>query len=137
MAKLTIKKFASPDQRRPFVDRGHVDILELGDGTCGKAVFEPGWKWSKHVRPIAGTSSCQAEHSGYVVSGRMHLVMDDGQEADMEAGDCFYIPPGHDAWTVGNDACVCLDFTGMDQYARPAAERRTGAGAEPQQPGMH
>lgn len=136
MAKLMVKRFSSPDERRPFVDKGHADILEFGEGSAGRAVFEAGWKWSKHVGPIAGTRSCMAEHSGYVVQGKMHLVMDDGQEGDIEAGDCFYIPPGHDAWTLGNEACICLDFTGMGQYARPAAERRTGAGAE-QQPGVH
>ncbi len=138
MAKLTIRKFTSPDQRRPFADKGHVDVVELEIGTAGRAVFEPGWKWSTHVKPLAGTRSCQAAHSGYVVSGRMRVVMDDGQEADMEAGDCYYIPPGHDGWTLGNEACVCLDFTGMEDYARPAAERRAGQDAgEQQPPAMH
>ncbi|HEX9289508.1 MAG TPA: cupin domain-containing protein, partial [Anaeromyxobacteraceae bacterium] len=106
MAQLIVRKFSSPDETRPFQAKGRVDILKFGEGVVGRAVFEPGWKWSTHVKPIAGTESCQAAHSGYVLSGRMHIVMDDGTEADMGPGDYAVIPPGHDAWTVGNETCV-------------------------------
>jgi len=133
MAKLMIGRFASPDETRQFTAKGHAEILKFGNGTVGRGVFEPGWRWSKHVKPIAGTASCEAPHSGYVVSGRMHVVMDDGQEAEIGPGDYAIIPPGHDAWTVGNDACVMIDFMGMAQYARP---RDLEAGAE-QHAGMH
>ncbi len=136
MAELIIKKFASPDETRPFTDKGHAEILEFGEGSVGRGVFEPGWRWSKHVKPIAATKSCEASHSGYVVAGRMHLVMDDGREADIEAGDYVVIPPGHDAWTLGNETCVIVDFVGMTQYARPGVGARPQAGEE-QQAGLH
>lgn len=121
MGQLSVKQFSSPDETRPFVDRGQVKILQFESGTVGQGVFEPGWQWSKDVRPIAGTESCQASHATYVISGRMHVVMDDGEEIEMGPGDVAMIPPGHDAWVIGNEACVALDFAGMEHYAtRPA-----------------
>jgi len=128
MAKLIVKKFSSADERRPFMAHGHADILKIGDGAVGRGVFEPGWKWSSDVKPIAGTKSCEVAHSAYVLSGRMHLVMDDGEETDIGPGDYVVIPPGHDAWTVGGDACVVLDFGGMQNYALPAREHEEGLG---------
>jgi len=122
MAKLTVRKFSSPDETRPFQSRGRVDLLTVGGATVGRGVFEPGWKWSVDVKPIAGTERCEASHSGYVLSGRMHVVMADGEEADIEPGDYVAIPPGHDAWVVGKDTCVFLDFAGMEGYARAARE---------------
>jgi quercetin dioxygenase-like cupin family protein len=130
VAKMTIRRFSSPDETRQFTSNGHADILKYPEGVVGRGVFEPGWRWSKHVKPIAGTRSCEAAHSGYVLSGRMHVLMDDGQEAEIGPGDYVVIPPGHDAWTVGTEACVMLDVAGMGQYAKPvqpAAERRAGA----------
>jgi EutQ-like cupin domain len=123
MAKMLLKKFSSADETRPF-PHGRVDILKIGDGTVGRAVFEPGWKWSRDVQPIAGTKSCEASHSAYVLSGRMHVVMDDGEEGDFGPGDYLVIPPGHDAWTVGNETCVVLDFSGMEHYAQAGREAR-------------
>jgi len=130
MARMTIKKFSAPDETRPFAAKGHAEILKFGDGVVGRGVFEPGWRWSKHVKPIAGTRSCEAPHSGYVLSGRMHVVMDDGEAADLEPGDYCIIPPGHDAWTLGDEACVLIDFAGMENYARsrPGAAGEMGAG---------
>ena len=116
---ISIKRFQSPDERRPFADKGYADILGFDGGTVGRGVFEPGWQWSKHVQPIAGTSTCQASHTCYVVSGRMHIKMDDGEEVEIGPGDVVIIEPGHDAWTVGNEPCVVLDFSGMAQYAKP------------------
>lgn len=129
MAELTVKRFSSPDEKRPFTSNGHADILKFGDGVVGRGVFEPGWRWSKHVKPIAGTRSCEVAHSGYVLSGRMHLVMDDGREVEIGPGDYAVIPPGHDAWTVGSEACVMLDFAGMEHYARSGREVRGQASA--------
>ena len=83
-----------------------------------RAVFEPGWRWSESVRPIVGTNSCQTAHLGYVVSGRMHVVMDDGTEAEAGPGEVFAIAPGHDAWIPGDEACVVIDFQGAATYAR-------------------
>ncbi|ABS25841.1 cupin domain-containing protein [Anaeromyxobacter sp. Fw109-5] len=137
MAHISIKRFSSPDETRPFADKGHAEILRFGEGTVGRGVFEPGWRWSTHVKPIAGTRSCQAAHSGYVVSGRMHLVMDDGEEAEMAAGDYVTIPPGHDAWTVGDEACVIIDVAGMEHYAEGRTASRAQQGTEAQPPAHH
>ena len=136
MAGITVKRFAKPDETRAFTDKGRAEILKFADGAVGRGVFEPGWKWSIHVKPIAATRSCQAAHSGYCVSGRMHVVMDDGEEAEFGPGDYAVIEPGHDAWTVGREPCVFVDFAGMENYARPSLERRD-APSEGSRPGMH
>ena len=107
----------TPEETRSF-DRGKMEVVTLPTATIGRATFEPGWKWSECVKPIAQTESCQAEHTGYCLSGRMHVVMTDGSEMDIGPNDAFYIPPGHDAWIVGNEACVALDFTGAAAYAK-------------------
>jgi quercetin dioxygenase-like cupin family protein len=119
MASLERKRFDKPDETRAFQDKkGKVEVLNIGGGVVGRAVFEPGWKWSDHVRPIAGTDSCQAAHLGYVVSGRQAVRMDDGTELEFGPGDVVSIPPGHDGWTVGDEPCVVLDFAGMANYAK-------------------
>jgi quercetin dioxygenase-like cupin family protein len=119
MAKLEIKSLSNPDEQRPFEDhKGGVDLLIFSQEQVGRGVFEPGWKWSEHVKPFAKTESCQAAHFGYVFSGRMKIVMNDGQEGEIGPGDVFIIPPGHDAWTVGHEPCEMIDFTGMKTYAR-------------------
>ena len=117
------KAFNKPDEKRQFQGKGFMDILQFADTTIGRGVFEPGWKWSVNVRPIAGTKSCQAPHTCYVVQGRMHIVMDDGDEIDLKPGDVVRIPPGHDAWVVGNETCVLLDFSGAEHYAERMKER--------------
>ncbi len=120
MAGLEIKKPDSPDEVRPFADKGKAHIVNLSGGAVGKGVFEPGWRWSEHVKPIAGTDSCQTAHMGYVLSGRMHIKMDDGSEGQVGPGDVVQIDPGHDAWTVGDEACVMIDFGQIQNYAKPA-----------------
>ncbi|MBN1204848.1 MAG: cupin domain-containing protein [Myxococcaceae bacterium] len=137
MSQLIIKKFSSPDARRPFVARGHADILEFEGGTIGLAVFEPGWKWSKDVQPLAGTESCQAPHFCYYLSGRMVVVMDDGTRGELGPGDVAFIPPGHDAWVVGDEPCVMLDFEGMKTYAQAREPARPQAGGEQPTPAVH
>ncbi|MER6095826.1 cupin domain-containing protein [Streptomyces sp. NPDC001728] len=120
MAGIVRRSFDAADETRPFEDgKGRVDLLTSGRGPVGRAVFEPGWKWSQHVKPIAGTGSCQASHVGYVVSGRMKVVMDDGESAEFGAGDYMEVTPGHDAWVVGDEACVAVDWTGFGDYAKP------------------
>jgi quercetin dioxygenase-like cupin family protein len=114
------KRFEDPDETRPFQDKGHVEIVNIGGGSVGRATFQPGWKWSEHVKPIAGTDSCQAAHVGYVVSGRQKVLMDDGTELEIGPGDVVSIPPGHDGWTIGEEPCVVLDFAGMSSYAKPS-----------------
>ena len=115
--ELEKKSFSSPDEVRPFADKGQVEIVKLSDGVVGKATFEPGWRWSEHVKPIAGTDSCQAAHLGFVVSGRQAIQMDDGTELEFGPGDVVTIPPGHDGWVVGDEPCVVVDFSGMEHYA--------------------
>jgi quercetin dioxygenase-like cupin family protein len=117
---LEIKNFDSPDETRPFADgKGKADVVSLSTGPAAKGVFEPGWRWSEHVKPIAGTDSCQTTHLGYVLSGRMHIVMDDGSEGECGPGDVVSIAPGHDAWTVGDAPCVLVDFGQIENYAKP------------------
>ncbi|RDI68109.1 cupin domain-containing protein [Nocardia pseudobrasiliensis] len=116
---LLIKSFDTPDETRPFEsDSGRLDLVHADTGPVGRAVFQPGWRWSTHVKPIAGTDSCQAAHVGYCVSGRMRIVMDDGSEAEVAAGDFMFCPPGHDAWTIGHEPCVMIDWTAAADYAR-------------------
>ena len=96
----------------------HVELVTLEGVTFGLATFESGWKWSECVKPIVKTASCQAPHTQYVISGRLAVRMDDGTELEYGPGDIGVIPPGHDAWTVGDDAVVALDITGMVDYAK-------------------
>ncbi len=118
MAELIAKSLDTPDETRPFVAKGRADIVVVGPVTVGRLVCEPGWRWSEHVGPLAKTESCQMTHAGYVVSGRMVVRMDDGTETELTPGDAAHIGPGHDAWTVGDEACVMLDFAGMSTYAK-------------------
>ena len=118
MAELAGKRFETPDEVRKFTDdKGQVELVDLNGHSVGRGTFEPGWRWSVNVKPIAGTDSCQVEHIGYVVSGRMALKMDDGAEREFGPGDAFHMPPGHDAWIVGDEPCVLLDFGGLKGYA--------------------
>ena len=121
MAELVGKRFESPDEVREFTDGGgNVRLVDLNGHAVGLGRFEPGWRWSANVKPIVGTDSCQVEHIGYVMEGRMALRMDDGTEHEFGPGDAFHMPPGHDAWTVGDEACVLLDFGGLKGYAKSA-----------------
>lgn len=119
-ATLERQALSAPDETRTFLDgKGKVDIVTVGGTQVGRGVFEPGWRWSEHVKPLAGTDSCQAAHTGYVVEGRMVVRMDGGAEVEYGAGDAFHMPPGHDAWIVGDQRCVLIDVTGMSNYAKP------------------
>jgi len=121
MADLEAKHFSSADETRQFAGKGKIDVVNVGGMTVGRSTFEPGWRWSVNVKPIAGTDSCQSLHLGYVVSGRMRVVMGDGTEAEAGPGDAVHIAPGHDAWVVGDEDCVFLDFgASVSRYAKPA-----------------
>lgn len=126
--RMQIKTSREPDETRTF-QKGKVELFKLGSSTVGKATFEPGWKWSECVGPIAGTASCECGHVGYQISGTMHLKSDDGREYDIKPGDSFFIPPGHDGWVVGEEACVVLDFQGFVDYAKPGSGEKK---AQPQ-----
>lgn len=108
---IEVKSTDKADERRDF-PHGHLEVLALSGLSFGVATFEPGWRWSESIRPIAGTDSCQVHHNCYVARGRMHLRMDDGSEAEVGPGDVFVLPAGHDAWTIGDEACVLYDFAG-------------------------
>ena len=117
--ELVRKPNSSPDETRPFKDgKGKLDVFSLGESILGRGEFQPGWRWSQHVKPIVGTDSCQAAHTGYVLEGRMIVKMDDGSQTEYGPGDFFFMPPGHDAWVVGDKRCVMLDFTGVAKYAK-------------------
>ena len=118
MAGIEIKSFDAPDETRPFEGNGEARLVRVAGHEVGKGVFEPGWRWSTNVKPIAGTDSCQVSHLAYVVSGRMRLVMDDNTEATVSPGDVVAIPPGHDAEVVGDEPCVLLDFGEIGDYAK-------------------
>lgn len=118
MKRITVKRFNRPDETRPFVEKGRAEILKLGEVAVSRGTFEPGWRWSTHVKPIAGSDSCEVEHALFVLTGRMKIVMDDGEEVELGPGDAADIPPGHDGWVVGSEPCVTLDFAGASQFAR-------------------
>jgi len=124
--KFESKSLNLPEEVRKF-DKGKVEIVKIAGATIGRATFEPGWKWSTCVKPLANTNSCQAAHFGYQVSGTMTTRMDDGTEKISKAGDILNIPPGHDAWVVGNEAVVVVDFQGMVDYARQGKARSAGS----------
>ncbi|MFD9127872.1 cupin domain-containing protein [Kitasatospora sp. NPDC059571] len=119
MSGLVRRSIDEPEESRPFEDgKGRLDLVSLGGVPVGRATFEPGWKWSQHVGPIAGTATCQAAHVGYFVSGRMRIVMDDGEQVDFGPGDFMTASPGHDAWVLGDEPCVVIDWQGFADYAK-------------------
>lgn len=117
MAKMQSKNLERPDERRTF-EKGKLELVTLDGTTFGRATLEPGWRWSTCVQPVAKTKSCEAPHLQYHVSGRIHVVMDDGTEREFGPGDVSLIPPGHDAWVVGDERVVMVDVSGMANYAR-------------------
>jgi hypothetical protein len=114
--KAELKSFAKPDEVREF-PKGRLELISIGGATIGRAIFEPGWRWATSVQPIAKTSSCEAPHFQYHVAGVLRIRMDDGAEFDCRAGDVSLLPSGHDAWVIGNEAAVVVDFQGMLDYA--------------------
>ncbi len=113
-----VKNFESPDETRQFEGNGKADVVNIAGQVIGKGVFEPGWKWSTDVKPIAQTDSCQVSHLGYCLSGGMTVHMDDGTSFEIGPGDVFAIPPGHDAEVGGAEACVMVDFGEFGDYAK-------------------
>lgn len=111
------RSFSAPEETRKF-NLGKVDVVSMGGVTFGRAVFEPGWRWSTCVKPIAQTESCEAPHLNLHISGKLHIAMDDGTEKEFGPGDISEIPPGHDAWVVGNERVVVIDISGMENYAK-------------------
>ena len=116
-ARAETKSFGRPVEVRAF-PAGQLELLNIGGATIGRAVFEPGWRWSTSVKPLAKTESCEAPHFQYHVSGTLRIRMDDGTEFDCRPGDVSLLPSGHDAWVVGSEPVVVVDFQGMLDYAR-------------------
>lgn len=112
-----VKTFAAPDEVREF-PLGRLELVTVDGATIGRAVFQPGWRWATSVQPLAGTPSCEAPHFQYHVSGVLRIRMDDGQEFDCGPGEVSMLPSGHDAWVVGSEPAVVVDFQGMTDYGR-------------------
>lgn len=113
---LALVNFDDPTEVRTF-EKGKFELCKVGPTTLGRATYEPGWKWSEHVGPATGETSCQVEHVGLVMSGQAIAKMDDGREILMRAGDFFYIPPAHDSWVVGDEPYISLHIVGSETYA--------------------
>lgn len=115
--KAALKNFSKPDEVREF-PKGKLELVKIGDATIGRATFQPGWKWSQSLQPLVKTSSCEAPHFQYHVSGILMVKMDDGTVLECKPGDVSLLPMGHDAWVVGNKPAVVIDFQGMLDYAK-------------------
>ena len=122
MGKLEVKSTNNPDETRTF-EKGKLELVKTGGATIGRAILQPGWRWSTHVKPIVKTKSCEAPHLQYHVSGTLHVLMDDGTEKDCKPGDVSLVPPGHDGWVVGNEPVVIVDFQGMADYAKQLTKK--------------
>jgi hypothetical protein len=117
MTGIETSDFSSPDEvRRP--EKTTVEVVKIAGGEVGRYTFEPGWRWAQHIKPVVGTESCQTNHIGYLVSGTLHVVSDDGATADVGAGQVYRIAPGHDAWVVGDEPVVVVEFQGAATYAK-------------------
>jgi hypothetical protein len=122
MAKMEGKNFNTADEVRTF-DKGKLEIINVGGRTIGRATFQPGWRWSKSVKPLVNTQSCEAPHFQYHVSGTIRVKMDDGTERDFKAGDVSLLGAGHDAWVMGEEPVVVVDFQGMVDYAKGSGKK--------------
>ena len=118
MAGIEIKNVAEPDETRPFAAKGSAAVVTVAGHPVLYGTFEPGWRWSEHLKPIAGTENCQATHLLYCLSGRMRVETSSGEQGEIGPGDVAAIEPGHDAWVVGDEPCVAVDFGGYGQYAK-------------------
>jgi len=119
MPRSQTRSFAEPEETRTF-PRGRLRINSLDDVVVGRYELEPGWKWSNDVRPIVGTPFCQHHHVGYALQGCLHVCLKDGTSYDIKAGDAYEIPPGHDAWVLGDEMYMGIEFSGSRTFAIPA-----------------
>ncbi|MBS0288065.1 MAG: cupin domain-containing protein [Proteobacteria bacterium] len=112
-----VKTFNEPDEVREFPN-GRLEVINIGGVIVGRAIFQPGWQWSKSIQPIAKTKSCEAPHFQYHVQGVLKVLMDDGIEYECRPGSLSLLPSGHDAWVVGNEPVIVVDFQGMYNFAK-------------------
>lgn len=117
MQETEHRSFTEPDEVREFPN-GKAEIVKIGGGEVGRLVFQPGWRWAKDVKPLAKTDSCEAPHFQYHVSGRLAILMDDGTQMEAGPGDVTSLPCGHDAWVVGDEPVVVVDWFGASTYAK-------------------
>ena len=117
MATAEYRNLSAPDEIRTF-PRGKLELVRIGESSVGRFTLEPGWRWSEHVKPIARTAWCEAAHFQYQISGRLHVKMEDGSEFDLKPGDVCRLPGGHDAWVVGKEPVVLVDWHGAGAYPR-------------------
>lgn len=121
MSGAELKSFEAPDEVREF-PFGRGDVVNIGGGQVLFITLEPGWRWSEHLKPITGTEWCEAPHFQYLISGRMHVVTSDGEEFDVAPGSVNVLPPGHDAWVVGDEQVTAVDWGGAHVWAKPASD---------------
>jgi hypothetical protein len=114
---MELKNFNNADEVRNL-PKTTIEVVNFGDVTLMRATFQPGWKWSECVKPTVGTNSCQAPHINYIISGCMMVEMDNGTKKEMKQGDVAIIPPGHDAWIIGNEPCIAIDFSAGKIYGK-------------------
>jgi quercetin dioxygenase-like cupin family protein len=114
--ELVLIDLADPSEVRRF-ERGRFEVYRVGPMTLGRATYEPGWQWSKHVGAVSGQRFCEVEHVGLVMSGKAAVSMADGREWVMKAGTLFYVPPNHDSWVIGDEPYVSLHIMGSEGYA--------------------
>ncbi len=112
-----LKSFGRPDEVREF-PKGRLELVKIGGASIGRVIFEPGWRWSHSLRPLVKTKSCEAPHFQYHLAGVLRVRMDDGSEFDCKPGDVSLLPSGHDAWVIGDEPAVVVDFQGMVDYAK-------------------
>jgi hypothetical protein len=122
MNRMESKSLNNPDEKRTF-DKGKLEIVNIGDRVIGRATLQPGWRWSESVKPLVKTESCEAPHFQYHVSGTLRVKMDGGKETDFKAGDVSLLEAGHDAWVVGDEPVVVVDFQGMVDYAKGSGKK--------------
>jgi quercetin dioxygenase-like cupin family protein len=118
VAGLEIKNVGEPDETRPFAGKGQAAVVNIAGHPVLYVTYEPGWRWSEHLKPMLGTECCEATHLLYCLSGRLRVETNRGEQAEIGPGDVAAIDPGHDAWTVDDEPCVAVDFGSYVQHAK-------------------
>jgi class 3 adenylate cyclase len=117
MAGIIVKNFQDADERVTF-DHGRLDLIKASSLAIGREELEPGWRWSVHVRPLAGTERCEFHHLSILLEGRVGLESRDGEVVEAGPGDIVEIAPGHDAWVIGDSPAVMIDVQGVLGWAK-------------------
>src|SRR4051812_32720279 len=118
MAPFESNDFSTPDEIRRPHETVAVEVVKVAGGEIGRYTFQPGWRWSEHIKPVVGGESCQTDHLGYLVSGTLGVSSDDGATGEVTAGSVYRIAPGHDGWVVGDEPAVVVEFQGAATYGK-------------------